>query len=104
MSKKKNSYADVWIKAYLASLTRVSPKEAVNDANEAIAHIRNYLTCGGTHRVFVKKLNQSEVDIRAEYWSVPVNENGFPMGQPHEVYIKHLNEQSKNQNLGQEAV
>ena len=67
MSKKKNSYADIWIKAYLAALTRLPAEGAYREANASIGYVRRFLNCAGDNPVFVKIQNHADVDIRHIY-------------------------------------
>lgn len=71
MSKKKTSYADVWIKAYLAALTRLPSDEAYKEANRALMDIKLFLNCAKTDRLYFKIKNPTEVDITERFQVVP---------------------------------
>ncbi len=77
MKKNKTSYADIWIKAYLAALTRLPANEAYFEANIALGCVRKFFNGAGNDKVFVKIQNHADVDIRDTYKACIVDaENG----------------------------
>ena len=67
MAKKKTSYGDIWIKAYLAALTRLPAEEAYHEANASIGYVRRFMNCASDNPIFVKIQNHADVDIRDIY-------------------------------------
>lgn len=80
--KKKQSYSDVWIKAYLAALSRLPADEAYDEANKALLCIKRHLNCAGNERIYTVVKNPMTISILDECREIAPDEFGTFPGNP----------------------
>ena len=98
MSKNKTSYADIWIKAYLAALTRVPPEKAYQEASESLGQIIKFLNTSRDEKyLMVEMKGYADADIRQNCWAIPRDaKTGYFIGEPVYAYLDRTNKESKS--------